>query len=155
MFGKCTYNFSFLVLNKVFKHKYTHIHTYDTSTPTHPIPPPHIIINTDDTSAPTYETSPIPPSHITIHTPIKRFFKSSFHSSVDLIFLPKYFMTLKLQAPFLQLSLHVKNTASPHLESWERLLVVVTNKMEFDPYFCTNGYCSQIVYMEGEYPLEY
>lgn len=51
------------------------------------------------------------------------------------------------------LSLHVRNTAEdPVQETWAMLQVVVTNVKEYDPYFCSEGHCSQIVYIYENNP---
>ncbi|XP_050714302.1 uncharacterized protein LOC126997321 isoform X3 [Eriocheir sinensis] len=53
------------------------------------------------------------------------------------------------------LSLHVRNTATPQKESWDYVRVVVNNEQEYDPYFCRNGNCSQVVYMYENNPDVY
>ncbi|KAG0718110.1 Protein dachsous [Chionoecetes opilio] len=51
-----------------------------------------------------------------------------------------------------ELSLHVINTAEPHLESWGWVRVVIKNIQEDDPYFCPDGSCYQDVYMYENIP---
>lgn len=51
------------------------------------------------------------------------------------------------------LSLHAKNTDQSSLqESWTMVRVVVTNRKEYDPYFCLEGNCSYVVYMPENEP---